>query len=357
MPSIIHVCSRRWVLAGIASLAIFPFAQSLPLAAQDAAPAKQNLQAAQPKIVIAWHVLLWEGRDIMTWDGAVARLRALRLAGPVHPEFYFTHGASAQAGNWEYWHHEIMAIYGELFQPAGVSFGSISPRASPRYDAVKTAADLVLDPTRAYHGRVVQPDGKPAVGAQVFVLPASNMNGNFLNTDVYLQGTQLRDPLDENWTASDTAGNFVLVPDEKTYWLAALHPSGTFLMRVSEQNQRPGELQLQPWAGVTLSSSSGAAGQSADVSTLPTGAAADWPNFDILSIEIGKQPLEVKVPAGKIRVSRSFKTDQSTTISLPTEGFALKPGEKKSLELKPASDEERQHATNLFEQLHSGENK
>ena len=68
--------------------------------------------------------------------------------------------------NWKAWHDRILALYKDVFQPAGVSMGSLSPAAGDRYDAIRTEADLVSNPARARPGVALTPDGTPAIGTR-----------------------------------------------------------------------------------------------------------------------------------------------------------------------------------------------
>jgi hypothetical protein len=377
-----HIPGQRLLIGIGIFLLVFAVAAivSWRLMAQDTPPARHDNDqnqagtleakdqngAAQVKpkppeanIVIAENALLWEGREFTNWDGVVARLRIMRAAGPVHAHFYLTHGASTLAGNWQFWQHEIMAVYRELFEPAGISFGSISPRASKRYDAIKTADDLAPNPALAHQGKLLDPDGKPASGAQVFILPADRMNGPYLNTGVCLKGTDLRDPFDEQWSPTDAGGEFTIYPTEDDYFIAALHVSGFSLLHVSGKDHQtlPAQLQLERWATVTVSSQKEAIGQTVNFSIIPSGADAQWPDFDIYSIEAADQPVGIKVPAGRVSAQRSLKMEQGTSTSLPLEAFSLQPGERRDLELKPASEEERKHAREIYDQLNQARGK
>src|SRR5262245_56981885 len=51
--------------------------------------AAATTKPAEPQIVIADHVILWDNR-IMSWNEVVERLRLLRRDGPIHPEFKMT---------------------------------------------------------------------------------------------------------------------------------------------------------------------------------------------------------------------------------------------------------------------------
>jgi beta-lactamase regulating signal transducer with metallopeptidase domain len=309
-------------------------------------------KSTHPTIIIAEHVLLWEGKEIVTWEEAVARLKKLRAAGPVHPNFYMTAASVRQEGNWQSWHQQIMDQYRELFQPAGVTFGSVSPRGSPRYDAIQTAADLVPNPTLARHGQLLDAAGQPVIGAQVFTLPIGKMNGPYLNTGVYLQDGHLRDLFDEDWTATDDQGNFTIYPSDKEFYIAAIHPTG-FVMQRQTSGEAAANIQLhmQPWATVRFSSTGEIDSQSADVIAIPTGADSDWPNVDIYSIKTAGQPVEVKVPAGKITVARSLAMGKGTSISLPVENFSLDPNQQRTLELKPPSEEDLKRAKEIYDPL------
>src|ERR1700730_2181933 len=140
----------------------------------------------EPHIIIAKHVLLMDNA-IVNWQEVTTQLRVLRKKnGPIHAHFHFTNGA-----DWKTWHDRVMALYKEVFQPAGVSLGYLSPAAGDRYDAIRTEADLVPDPARARPGLALTPDGTPAIGAQVIVVPPKYTSG------ITLEGTKLRDPFDE----------------------------------------------------------------------------------------------------------------------------------------------------------------
>ena len=201
-----------------------------PATAELTEPALSPLQAPptldakhrEPRIIIAEHVLLWDDQ-IVTWDEVVARLRTMRESGPFRAHFYTTNGLHAKDG-WKDYHDRIMKLYREIFEPVGVSFGSLSPKGSARWDAIRTADDLRPDPKRMRSGQVVTPQGERARDAQVIVLPTA---GPFAASDVILSGAQMRDPLNEQWSSTDEIGHFVVHPTYDSYHLAILgvtHP-------------------------------------------------------------------------------------------------------------------------------------
>jgi beta-lactamase regulating signal transducer with metallopeptidase domain len=309
-------------------------------------PPNVKTERPEPHIIIAEHVLLWDGQRIMTWNEIVLRLRLLRRDGPFHATFLTTSGVSAkQDEGWQFWHDRIMKLYREMFQPVGVTFGSVSPRASPRYDAIKTEGDLVPDPMLARKGKLLAPEGPGAAGAQVVVLPKESLN------EVSLKGTQLSQPYDEQWVATDEKGQFTIYPNDDDYFVVALHPSGFTIEHGSSKDDKQTslELQLRPWASVTFTSTGDAKDQSASLEAQPLGEGHQWPRFSLFQIQTAGKPIETKVPPGRIVARRSLKMDQGTSISLPLEAFSLAPDESHTLELKPPTDDDRKRAKEIFD--------
>src|SRR5215218_8221011 len=95
----------------------------------------------------------------------------MRGPGPFRATFSTTNGLLRRKDGWKDYHDRIMALYPELFEPVGVTFASLPPRGSARFDAIRTTDDLRPDPKLARSGRVVPPGGEPARGAQVVLLP------------------------------------------------------------------------------------------------------------------------------------------------------------------------------------------
>src|SRR5262245_45320119 len=239
-------CFRRQRLTA-ASIVALVVAVAVRAKADDEADevaSKGPANRPNPHIVVADHVLLWDNR-IVTWDQVLLEFRTLRRGGPFHPTFHFTHGINNRKDgeSWQIWHNRIMAVYKELFEPAGVSLSNLSPRGSEKFDAIKTADDLRPDPNRARPGKLLTPDGSPAAGAQVVVLPTKAVLG------VALQGTQLRDPFDELWTLTDEQGNFTIYPTEEECLIAAIDPSGFVIQRAPPKGDSL-TLRLSHWATV-----------------------------------------------------------------------------------------------------------
>jgi hypothetical protein len=336
----IRLTGAGWSLF-VALLVFVALTASSP--AQD--PPPTNAKHNEPSIIIAEHVLLWDNQ-IVTWDEVVARLRAMRESGPFRAHFYTTNGLSGKKDGWKDYHDRIMNLYRELFEPVGVSFGSLSAKGSARWDAIRTVDDLRPDPKRMRSGQVVTPQGERARGAQVIIL--STMVPLAMS-QVMLAGAQLRDPFDEHWYPTDENGHFVGYPTDDSYLLAILHPSGFAIQAGAGKNV---VFRLQPWATMTFSSTGDVAEQQANVLITPTGSRPGAPCFAIYSIETKGKPVEVKVPAGKIVLSRSLAMEKGMYISLPVEEFSLTPGETRTFDLKPPSEADRKRSQELYERLH-----
>ena len=142
----------------------------------------------------------------------------------------------------------------------------------------------------------------------------------------------MRDPFDEQWSPTDENGHFVVYPTDDSYLLAILHPSGFAIQSGAAKNV---VFRLEPWATITFRSTGDVADQEANISIKPIGTKAGAPGFQIYSVKTKGKPVEVKVPAGAIVLSRSLAMGQGTSISLPVDEFPLKPGETRAFELQP----------------------
>jgi hypothetical protein len=323
--------------------------------AANAPDAARDADEAQPHIIIAEHVILWEN-EIVTWDEVLERLRKLRPHGPLHPSFHFTNGVHAkEEKGWQFWHDEIMNVYGELFAPAGVTFASISPRGGRRYDAIRTADDLKPDPALARTGRVTI-DGRPAAGAQVAVLPLED-NPNVATLGVALKGKRLRDPYDEDWISSDDAGRFTIYPKAQTYFLFVLHEAGVAVLPASAE-VNDFDVRLEPWATITFTSTGDLPGQSdkllsqsAGLSIRTTGMPPECPEFTIYEIKAEGEAVSVPVPPGNVVLRRSLDMGDGSSIGLPAKEFTIAPGAEHEVALDPPSPEEELEALELQRQL------
>jgi hypothetical protein len=331
----LHVASDKSLAAGERVRA-----PSKPEALQDAKP----MPAAAPRsldIVIAQHVIVWDGR-VRTWDEVVTELREIRKAQgkPIHPNLYFTNGAHS-AGHWETYKAKAFEIYKELFEPAGVSFGSISPRAGPRYDVLRQAEDLIPDPKTLRSGVVVE-QGQPKAGVLVVLVPEEGVMPVMLKPDL-----TLRDPHDEVWTVTRPDGRFTLpvqpahavdkLTEPPTYALAALSPTGYRLTKIPVEGAKA-TIELLPLARVELTPVEGKQ-QRIDI-TLRGGLSDKSPGFSIYEIDLRDKPLSLPLPVGKVTIQRAFLHEDGGSRSYPAETVRIGPGESRKVILPNVTEEE-----------------
>jgi hypothetical protein len=321
-------------------------AEAKPPPKPDPLPAAQPMPAPAPAarsldILIAQHVVVWDGR-IRTWDEVVTELREIRKAQgkPIHPNLYFTNGAHS-AGHWETYKAKAFEIYKELFEPAGVSFGSISPRAGPRYDVLRKAEDLVPDPKTLRSGVVVE-KGQPKAGVLVVLVPEEGVMPVMLKPDL-----TLRDRHDEVWTVTGPDGRFTLpvqpahavdkLTEPPTYALAAISPTGYRLASVPAEGNRA-TIELLPLARVELTPVEGKP-QRIDLS-LRGGLPDKSPGFSIYEIDLRDKSLTLPLPVGKITIQRAFPHKDGSSRSYPAETVHIGPGDSRKVTLPNVTEEE-----------------
>jgi beta-lactamase regulating signal transducer with metallopeptidase domain/regulation of enolase protein 1 (concanavalin A-like superfamily) len=338
--------------------------------ADEAEPAGTPAPAARSlDIVIAEHVILWDGR-IRTWNEVVAELREIRQAKgePIHPHFHFTNGAHS-AGYFDTYKAKTWEVYRELFEPAGMSLASISPRAGPRYDAIRKAQDLIPDPATMRSGIVVE-EGKPRAGVSVVLVPEAGVMPVMLKPDL-----TLRDALDEVWTVTGPDGRFTLpVPPaqaaddlaaektaepgarprpvvrynreddlaaekkaERAYSLAAISRTGYGLASLPAEGKEA-TIELQPPAYVQLTPVEGEE-QRIDLS-LGGGLSDTSPGFSIYEIQLQDEPLLLRLPPGKTTVRRAFRHLDGGSRAYPAETVQLRPGASRKITLPNIVEEE-----------------
>jgi beta-lactamase regulating signal transducer with metallopeptidase domain len=315
-----------------------PKPDPLPAAKPMPAPARA---ARSLDILIAQHVIVWDGR-IRTWDEVVTELREIRKAQgkPIHPNLYFTNGAHS-AGHWETYKAKAFEIYKALFEPAGVSFGSISPRAGPRYDVLRKAEDLVPDP-KTFRSGVVVEKGQPKAGVLVVLVPEEGLMPVMLKPDL-----TLRDRHDEVWTVTGPDGRFTLpvqpahavdkLTEPPTYALAAISPTGYRLANVPAEGKKA-TIELLPLARVELTPVGGKQ-QRIDLS-LRGGLPDKSPGFSIYEIDLRDKSLTLPLPVGKITIQRAFLHKDGSSRSYPAETVYIGPGDSRKVKLPNVSEEE-----------------
>lgn len=321
----------------------------------DATSAAANTLPIDIPIIVAQHVMLSEGK-IIEWADVERMISALPNPKLAHPNFRFTHGALPKR------EEEIRAKIWDLrkrVELAGHSWGSLLPRASARYDAIRTAADLVPNGAHRVQGTVVTGDGRPVDGAEVVLLPPAPESVPYKTLDVYLRNEQLRTPEDEIVTRSDAAGQFAVYPQPGTpYHLVALHREGFGMVR-SDEFGESGRIDIKPWARVIGHAHSDARVKQSATVTVQLPAADGWPEvvFHQYSVDLGPPPPDGSfelafVPASLTgTLSRHVEGAEGTSYSLPVQEFQLASDETLAADIGLPSEADTQQIEDLKSRL------
>lgn len=299
----------------------------------DKAPAQAQPKALHPNIIFARHVILWEGREIVTEEQLKQRLAEMRAQQPVTPNAYFSLGFSWKSMNeaqnekdqnasLNRGMHDAMELIGGQDQWNMLSF--VERRGSAVFDRIETVNDLTPDSAEKLTGRVLLPGGTdPAVGAQVVILPVGEQ------CSLYLRNGTLRDPLDEICYVTDDQGVFEaywgslefdqkLLIGDGTYDTVILHELG-YLVINGQLASENASYELLPWKNVTITTPDWNEGVSAEVWIKPAGAGKGIPGFSIAWPGPNAR-VNARVPLGKgyatyVADSRAIDFGQPITIT------------------------------------------
>jgi hypothetical protein len=325
-------------------------------AAAKAAPATSPPGVAVPlrsgrvnlPVVVAAHVLLLEGKQIVTWAELEKKIATLPDPSQAHPSFYLTRGLD-EAGGEEQAKEQIWRLHVK-YKLKGHSEGSLSPRAELRYDRVRTARDLVPDPALRVDGRIIDGQGRPASGAEVILVLPVDPSIPYKVYDIYLVRGRLRNPLEEILTHSDGQGRFALYPPKGSkFYVVALHPATGFGLTRGAQLAGGGEVRLIAWATL-VSKFAVEAGQRQEASLRTQIREADGlPEISFTQYWVD---LKQDSPTAEFRfthvppifattIDRDFPSEHGA-MGLAGATVSLLPAETRRLDLAPLSDKQRE---------------
>lgn len=296
-----------------------------------AAPAKP----ASPKrkrltIIVARHVILLD-QQVFTWEQLEERLRDEAKAGPIVPALHFTIGSVPQ---YKERSERLMELHKEL-KFASWEMAFTDPNASRRLDAVRAANDLKVAPSRRREGVVLDPQGRPAVGATVIVRTKSEYE-----CCIYLNNGDIRNTVDEVWTTTDDQGRFHVFPPEDNFVVAIFHKTGVASATAKQlETQEP--TTLKPWAKVKVDTYCG-------LSVAWKDSAADAIQLNFCAFPRAQE--EIVMPPGRVWVERFVKTKSGTQIHMPYRVFPVEPGASQQIEVEPPTAEEQAKAEELAKQ-------
>ncbi|QDT45228.1 Regulatory protein BlaR1 [Gimesia alba] len=314
----------------------------------DASLPVKQLPTAKLSFVIAKHVILLEGEEIITWEEIDDLFGTLPDTLLIRPAYYITRGAR-EAGLYQPTKKKIWELT-RKYKFNGHSEGSLWPRTDFRYDKIKTENDLRLDPTSKMAGTIVDQKGTPIEDAEVALILPVDQSIPYQTYHVALVLGRIRNRLEHVMTVSDASGQFELYPPkEEKYYLLAMHPEAGFALVRSDRIQAEKKIKLLPWAGLkTELDEVPNEMQTVDLTT-QLEADAGWPEITFnqywsdLPQELKEQGFVYNQipPLYRATISRSFKQPDGGGISLTGASVNMMPGEKREIGLGPLSEQQR----------------
>ncbi len=309
------------------------------------------------RIVIAKHVMLLEGKEIITWAQLEEKFAALPDPSLAHPQFYITRGAT-ESGADKSFDEEFWGMR-KQFGMNGHSIGSLWPRSDWRYDNIKTADDLVPDESLRVEGMVVDGEEEPVTGAEVILVTPVDESIPYKSYHMALVEGRVRNPLEHVLTHSDDAGGFVLYPpSDENYYVIALHPEHGFTLVGDTSFAKDHHVTLLRWGGLVAGFSEEPEQQVADLSTRITESDGRpevvinqyWSDLKqenpTLTFGFTHVP-----PIFETTISRSFDNKDGGSTSVPGASVGLLPGETRRLDLGLLSKQQRESLEDTRERM------
>ena len=218
-----------------------------PSSNRSRAPAKAA--SVDIPVIVAKHVMLLNGKEVITWDELDAKIAALPDPSQAYPHFYVTHGVIESGGEKEAKPH--MYEIHKKFKLKGHSEGTLSARTAWRYDKIQNKADLIPDESLRVGGIVLDSKEQPVAGAEVVLITPVDDSLSYKAYDIAIVEGRLRNRLDDVVTDTDAAGRFAIYPPKgKKYCVVVLHPPPGINVAWDESLAKESKVQLLPWAAL-----------------------------------------------------------------------------------------------------------
>ena len=303
----------------------------------------------QMQIVIAEHLILFEGREAITWEQLDQKISALPEGSQLRPEFYFTNGAHG-GGRYKQCNSKISELNRKHRWP-GHRIGSLWPSAGARYDRLKTAADLVPDEERRLDVRVVDHQGKPVVGAEVLLMPPVDESDSYKAHHMTLVQGRVNNRIAYQTSLSNAKGKATVYrPAKGEFYLVALHPSGGFTITQRKYVEQDSTVRLNRWGALTTKfKMNPGEKQNASLAT----KVAKSPGLPVLvfnqhwaddKLEAPTYLFEFKhVPSmHNTTIERNFPHPEGVSYSMPGATVSLLPNEKRRIDFGELSEVQRE---------------
>jgi len=296
-------------------------------------------------LVVAEHVMLFDGREIVTWEEFEQRIAALPNPSLAYVRLYFTSGARAKEQSAQ----QKLSEISRNFNLGKQRIGSLS-QGSRQYDRIKSANDLRPDPRLRATGVVVDREGEPVDDAEVVLVAPSDPSNPYR---MHLVRGRIRNRLEHVRTVTDELGGFELYPPlESGFYIVALQPDAGFRLVSSASFEEDRRIKLNPWAG--LKCTLGEVPNEKQLASLTTRIAAkdDQPEVDIYQFwsDLGEEPRDHTFsfthipPYRETEISREFheeKGESGAMLGFPGATLSLLPNEIRQISLGPLSEQQQ----------------
>lgn len=320
--------------------------------------ADDELATDQPtmiNIIIAKHVLI-HNNQVVTWDQVEKIIEQAPGNDNLHPTFYTTNGMHDVEGRYEQFKDWQWAL-ARQFNFKGMTFSSISPKASFRLDAVRRQADLIPDEVLRRDGRALLADGTPATAAQVVLFPALHPKPPRYGDDdiyhVYMKDGRVRGRFDEITTHTDDQGRFTVYPPKgEKYRIVVFHDKGFARVNSDAFTELP-QITLQPWGRIegAIDPESLKQGKQYVSVKIRHHADGDLPEllFDIQADQFdedGRFTIE-QAPPGDGDMDRFIQVDHNTSRGMRVQPITIKPGQTQELIVADFTAQQRQRLNDM----------
>jgi beta-lactamase regulating signal transducer with metallopeptidase domain len=324
-------------------------------------------------VVIAKHVMLLEGKEIVTWSQIEEIIAKRPNPSMTQPQFYMTRSVIMDQERYESVKKEMWRLHKD-YKLAGHSEGSFSDRANLRFDRIQSPEDLKPDESLRITGEVMNSKGERVPNAEIILVTPIDESIPYNTYDLYLANGHVRNPLEEVMTRADETGYFVLYPPkDKEFCVVALQPEAGIGFIKHDEFLKDPRVILRDWAKLAVLTAHESSIQRATLrnhlpvfSKIPEivfmqeatwrmdSAYVDHDNttkkITVKSADDPNDPKSVEVsvfthvpPVFTTTINRNFAQKDGMSVSLPAASLELFPGESRQLDLGPLSEQQRKY--------------
>ncbi len=317
---------------------------------EDIDDAESDDQSSSLSVVVAKHVALLEGKEIITWEQLDERIAALPDPSLVHPHFYITQAARGAEGG-KLAKDELVRLQ-RKYKFEKRSEGNLRPRSESRYDRIRTEDDLRPDRALKMIDTVVNQEGEPVADVEVVLITPVDASISYKTYQMALVAGRVRNRLEHVMAESNAVGQFELFPPkDQKFYIAAIHPDAGFALVRSDQFTPGGEIKLKPWSAMVIAIDEEPNHRQTVSLSTQVDAVNGWPKIEFNQywgdLKDETQTKEFSYthipPIRKTGVRRSFREPQggrSHSLSWDV-SVSLRPGEVRRLELGRLSEQQR----------------